>query len=131
MNDPDLTHLRRLAEAASEHGSPEWGQGDDMVVDSNHTAVARSVDPTDAAYIAAANPAAILALLDERDRALEHLQAARETLAPHGDIDNPGLTQEGNQALGQVCAAIAELEGEAHDIPVPREVRLRKDPTHE
>lgn len=64
-----------------------------------------------------------LRLEGAKGRALERLRIAEEMLAPQGDIFNDAMTQEGNVALGQVKAAIEELEGEAHDVPEVREVR--------
>lgn len=80
---PDVTELRRLAEAATP--GPWSTAAFQLVID-----VARRIDVgmcghrDDAAFIAAANPATVLALLDERDALLDaaarlaHMTEARD-----------------------------------------------------
>ena len=95
---PDLAELRRLAEAATPgpwHAATGAALQTDAGVDATHVwycrwrderflSISKVLDneldqttPEDAAYIAAANPAAVLALLDKLD-ALAALRAAAE-----------------------------------------------------
>lgn len=92
MTDDDLADLRRLALAASPgkwHTAPHVGDVYRTGYESagpvarcrweTDDAAGRAVPHRDAAYIAAAHPAAVLGLLDERDRlraALAEIAAA-------------------------------------------------------
>lgn len=92
MTDPDLAELRRLAEVAtpgpwqasfdqSEVASPCGDGSYDLVC----AAIANgATDPKNAAFIAAANPAAILALLD----CVASAEAALEPFSPFGQNED-------------------------------------------
>ena len=79
---PDLAEMRRLAEAATP--GPWSTAAFQLVID-----VAQRIDVgmcghrDDAAFIAAANPAAVLALLDERDALAAKVERVRALPAKH------------------------------------------------
>ncbi len=92
----DWAALRRLAEAATPDG--EWWDAPTLAVDCG-------MENHHAAYIAAAHPAAVLALLDQRDVVLAALHQARIYIeadeTAHGRIFGDG---------NAVRAAIAKAE---------------------
>jgi hypothetical protein len=84
----DRNELRRLAEAVRYIATDGWLDDDDLV----------SIHPIFSAFIAAASPAAVLALLDERDEAraaVKRLAGALEELSGitvYNAIDRSPLT---------------------------------------
>ena len=110
---PDLAELRRLAEAATP--GPWTTAAFQLVID-----VARRIDVgmcghrDDAAYIAAANPAVVLALLDERDAlAADADKWQRAALTLQGDRD--ALTDERDSLSWQVEALRAERDARSSE----------------
>jgi hypothetical protein len=96
----DFDELRRLAQAATpgpwDHEAGSVGAGDEWVVDSfkDHEA--------DAAFIAAANPATVIALLDERDELRIQLRTAQDATVT--------FAHERDAARADLAAANARLE---------------------
>ena len=108
-----LAELRRLAEAATP--GPWATAAFQLVID-----VARRIDVgmcghrDDAAYIAAANPAVVLALLDERDAlAADADKWQRAALTLQGDRD--ALTDERDSLSWQVEALRAERDARSSE----------------
>jgi hypothetical protein len=98
MDNDAIKRLRELAERATEgpwqdveagdNGPPNWMPLCDVLTDDHMEKIAEYVWPTDAAYIAAASPDVVTALLDERevlrrerDSACEAQRAAETELA--------------------------------------------------
>lgn len=125
---PDLAELRRLAEAATPgpwvSGDPRFGLGNaQCIVSISERAMGRDIQgPTlrpaqfDVEYIAAANPAVVLALLDAA-AFLDEVrgQVARGALCP---MCSTGMTR---QTVGMVC----QLCGT--DYARPEQTSLRRD----
>lgn len=117
MNELNKAELRRLAEAAT-GGDWEFRLGlIRTMADSDgyvHVAIApncpknwRGQRDTNMEYIAAANPSAVLSLLDECDR----LQATCEGL----DRKNDAIAEEIGKVAAERDAALAELEALRND----------------
>ena len=125
---PDVAELRRLAEAATP--GPwwhEWVDGDDWWAvygqptgDMVCPEVCTMWGADESAYIAAANPAAVLGLLDEADalRAeLAHMTEARDNARAERDaalrtMDEHRCDEQAERAYGR--AMRAEAERDAH-----------------
>ena len=114
MNTEQINELRKLADAAT---PGPWikrgyvlgiGCGVDGV-----TAVAHHTTSADADFIAAANPAAILSLIQQRDELLAALKSARRAIGDHYAPDDCYATGQltGDDFLDLVqCPACAFLE---------------------
>ena len=114
---PDLTELRRLAEAATpgpwesdglevcQHWSlPEpWHAVVNAEISCGPYCYGGSVRPierdADAAYIAALSPAVVLALLDERDALAAKVERVRALHASSGTAESQGYDAEGEYGL--------------------------------
>lgn len=110
----DPAELRRLAEAAETPGpwavDDEWGfavrtHGTAMAVPSTGEPVCDTACGTDAAFIAAANPAAIISLLDR----LEAVEAERDALRGALAALDDALGGDEPEILAAVDAARALL----------------------
>jgi hypothetical protein len=64
------------------------------------------------------------ALAQRITKALGRLEPLAGYWAPHGDIDYDELTQEGNQTLRELSAAIMDLKGVEHKLPQTRRTRF-------
>lgn len=125
MNELSKAELRRMAEAAT-GGDWEFRLGliRTMVDSDGYVPVAiapncpknwRGQRDTNMEYIAAANPAAVLSLLDECDR----LQATCEGL----DRQNDAIAEEIGKVAAERDAALAELEACRKDSEMYRQLR--------
>ncbi len=133
--NPNKAELRRLAEAA--YPGPWYVEnGIDQVRDNVDEFVCETGEdePVNAAYIAAANPAAVLSLLDEcdkaeaeRDAALAELEALR--------IQVSTLTEWYSNALDVISEVTAAIPGVTYmdppdggDVSIPEQIRrMAKD----
>ena len=106
MTQEQINELRKLAEDATpgpwiKRGYvPGIGCGVDGV-----TAVAHHTTSADADFIAAANPAAILALIQQRDELLAALKLAEESIGRF--TSDEGSTQHDFDVADAVYAAIS------------------------
>jgi uncharacterized protein with von Willebrand factor type A (vWA) domain len=57
-------------------------------------------------------------------KALGRLEPLAAEYAPYGDIDNPETTQENNQTLRELSAAIMDLKGKEHNLPQARSTKF-------
>ena len=114
MTQEQINELRKLAEAATpgpwiKRGYvPGIGCGVDGV-----TAVAHHTTSADADFISAANPAAILALIQQRDELMEALKDAREMVSDWAGYASPYFQEKHDidGDLKKLDDAIAKAEG--------------------
>ena len=136
---PDVAELRRLAEAATPgpwvSGDPSFGNGNaQMIVSISDRAMGRDIQGPnlrpalfDVEFIAAANPAAVLGLLDrlahmteardnaraEVERLTAMVEAVREyAAARQANIDHGPLLSARKAAHDALLAALARLDEE-------------------
>jgi hypothetical protein len=76
MSEDERAALRALAMAAT---PSQWKRSADCVLCEFDHMLAKCKSRFDAAYIAAAHPAAILAMLDERDALIHDIERAQQT----------------------------------------------------
>ena len=133
---PDVAELRRLAEAATPGPWEAFGAVDGrrgerwlgVTTDMRATESARAGDVfsaqdctrQDALFIAAANPAVVLALLDERDALAAKVERVRALHASSGTAESQGYDGEGGYGpIAPYCTGCEASDEYATAWPCP------------
>ena len=132
---PDLTELRRLAESATPGPWEAFGAVDGrrgerwlgVTTDMRAIEAARAGDVfaaqdctrQDVLFIAAANPAVVLALLDERDALAAKVERVRELHKSSGDAETQGYTGREYGYISPYC--MGEVASDEYGVPWPCE----------
>jgi hypothetical protein len=120
----DIEDMKQKAEAATPGPwvpgllslSKNWIKGrfsEGVLTESEYPIAACSESRNDAAYIAAANPAAVLELIRQRDELLAELKNARELVEDWGAYASNYMQEKHDLAgdIDRLDAAIAKAEG--------------------
>ena len=132
MNDltPDLAELRRLAEAAT---PGPWrteylmGAGNDLLTaiiagratPDDLRVIGSTLAERDGKFVAAASPAVVLALLDERDALAAKVERVRALHKSSGDAETQGYTGREYGYISPYC--MGEVASDEYGVPWPCE----------
>ena len=124
---PDLAELRRLAEAATpgpwewddDHARPGLRHGRSFGGVLFRCGALYGPDAADAAFIAAANPAVVLALLAERDALAAKVERVRALHKSSGDAGTQGFAGRKYGYISPYC--MGEVASDEYGVPWPCE----------
>ena len=124
----NTAELKKLAEAATpgpwaqeeiDPTDPEWGACDVFKEESGDIVSSHVCSKENAAYIAAANPAAILKLLAINAELVEALKEISTDYADRFDLECPSTNPGIKSSIAQARTALAKAEeGFMHEVPL-------------
>ena len=117
---PDVAELRRLAEAATPGPwAARYGVSWEARVCATTGSLADVDSTANAELIAAANPAVVLALLDERDALAAKVERVRALHKSSGDAETQGYAGLGYGYISPYC--MGEVASDEYGVPWPCE----------